>query len=220
MDKIEKFESEISDFAQRLLDMENSFDSSMRGHFIDTMVTSYVEKHSDKIDEMFEFILKNQKENYDTYGDYDESVTKLKVNVTPKYKDENCTATGMFIRDIFSGNDFIIIKKITEPNDVDQIMVDRLRKVEIHIRKIKGNKNFNTEFINKEPENSVIDYKDFVQYGDLRDKGYVVTFKTELFTKGKFRVESGRGMSHFYPKFKEALWVLNCVYFDLTHPEK
>ena len=67
----------IEEMARRVRDLEKKYDSSMRGVYLDSLVTEYVQLEANKTVEMFDYIMENQKETRETYGDIDEAVTKI-----------------------------------------------------------------------------------------------------------------------------------------------
>ncbi len=192
----------IENMAKNIFDMENDYDSSMRGVFMDIFITEYVKNHGTDFCNMFDYITTNQFEDYKTYGDIDESVKKLKVegDLGGDNEDYNNEAIGMYLRDIFSGNNFIIIKVIRT-----HTKLQRFTEVEYHCRKIF-----------KELKVKKIKYKKYVQYGDTRDDGYVVSFRIPHFDR-LLEVKDKRGMSSYYTKFMEALRTLKSVHYQMTN---
>ena len=109
--------------AESVRKMEKDGDHSMRGYFIDELVTNYVETFGDDFINMFEYIMTHQKDVYGSYGDFDSSVTKLKIvgdivendRFTDKY---DYTSKAMFLDDIFCGYRFIIIEVVQTLKEV------------------------------------------------------------------------------------------------------
>ena len=69
----------VAEMANMLIKMEDSYDYSMRGVFMDHVVTEYVKSYGERFANMFNTIYDKQVEDYDSYGDYDVKVTKLKI---------------------------------------------------------------------------------------------------------------------------------------------
>ena len=65
--------------ADEIRTMEKAGDYSMRGYYIDELVTNYTETFGEDFVNMFNYIMEHQQKVYDTYGDCDETVTKLKT---------------------------------------------------------------------------------------------------------------------------------------------
>ena len=192
----------LSQVAKKIVEMEKSFDSSMRGVWLDTLVSNYVSEMGKDFSMMFDYIMANQTEKYQSYGDIDNAVTKLKVTGSKfeKYPDYTYTATGIFLNDIFCDNKFVIIKVVESHKTIE-----RFNTVYYHVRKV-----------NKEPK--TLNYNTLVPYGDLRDDGYVVSYVLKPF-RDEITCVDGRGMAHFYARFKEAYDAIRQPYFELTQTD-
>ncbi len=194
---------ELDKMAKSIIAMEKSFDSSMRGVLLDMLVTNYVQEQAIDIVSMYEYIVSQQTNEYDNYGDIDTSVTKAivtgKINTYPEYV---ATATGIILRDIFSDNNFVIVKVIE-----DHKTIDRFRKIYYHVRKIHK-------------EITKINYNQHVKYGDLRDDGYVVSLESKYSMDFEIEVKDGRGMAYRYKQFKEFVDAIRQPYLELKENEK
>lgn len=224
-----KARSAIKKMASEVRKIEDSYDDSMRGVLLDLLVTEYVSTYKEKLIEMFDYIMKNQKEKRETYGDADSAVTKVKptgsldrfdpkkilesdkavskildglMDRKPEGKKEigerkvETSYEVMILDDIFCGVSFSVIK-ITSKKEGDP-----WSSFEFHIRRINpGTKSINLESI---------------RYGDLRDKGYVISIKNDYFGyRDKLEIQDERGMLHFYRGFDESYRALREVYGEL-----
>lgn len=79
MDKFTENRKTIEKMAADIIGMEDSYDYSMRGVFLDTLVTEYVKNYGERFALMFNTIYDQQKEVYDDYGDCDVKVNKLEI---------------------------------------------------------------------------------------------------------------------------------------------
>ena len=193
----------MSGIAKSIIKFEKECDSSMRGVYLDDVVTRYVLEQVPEIVLMYEYIVANQKEDYDNYGDIDTSVTKIKVKGKPEYRKENydCTVTGIELRDIFSDNSFVIIKVIEQHKTLENF-----KHIYYHVRKVFK-------------EIKEINYKDFARYGDLRDENYVLSINSKYHNEFEFDVESGRGMLDVYREYKQFVDALIQPYLELKDKE-
>lgn len=197
---ISECRNKVSEMAQTIVDMESSFDSSMKGFFIDNIVTEYINVLSNNIVEKYDYIVANQVENYDSYGDFDESFTKMEVKgFKPKYPEDNeYTVSGALVKDIFQGNNFVVIKVVEQHKEIE-----RYNQIYFYVRKIQ--KDIKT-----------IDYKKYITYGDSRDDGYVMSITKKLF-RDKYELEDYRGGIFYYKHIKDFIWVIDCICKDLKN---
>ena len=200
---VSKCRGEISQMAQTIIDMETSFDYSMKGFFIDNIVTEYVNLLSGGIVEKYEYILTNQKGEDDSYGDYDETFTKMNVkNFKPQYPDEyTYNVSGSLVKDIFQGNNFVVIKVIEQHKEFE-----KLSQVYYHIRKI-------------EKDVKSIDYSKYVTYGDKGDVGYVMSI-TKKYLRDSFEIEDKSDGIYFYKHIRNFIWVIDCIYNELKENDE
>lgn len=196
---------EVKDMSIKIVEMEDSFDYSMRGFFIDRLMCEYVENLGKRFIEMYEFIVNTQTKEYDDYGDIDTSVGKIKVtgDIDDKFEKEDSvySASGIYLRDIFSGNYFIIIKR-----EIKSESTPYFNETEYHVRKLLNDKSIQS-----------VSYNKFIPYGDFRDDNYVVSYKKQNrgIDREKISLSEHRGMSHFYPKFKELMDAIRQPYIEL-----
>ena len=202
--QLEKNLADIQIMAKKIYDMEEGgvFDSSMKGVFIDKFMTEYVAISGVNFCDMFDTIMEKQDKDHDTYGDIDESVTKLKITgkLGRDTDDYNYTATGMYLKDIFCGNSFIVIRVVEQHKTIERFI-----DIEYHVRKI-----------NKEFKANTIEFKKYVQYGDIRDDGYVVTFQKPKYDQ-PLKVKDDRGMVGKYEKYEQALRAIRSVHNSIQH---
>lgn len=112
-DRFDENKKKLEEMAKTLRQMEKAGDYSMRGYYLDELVTNYVETFGDEFIKMFTYIIDNQKDVCASYGDYDCVVTKLKITGDIVKKDNYTDGFNYFMRaicleDIFCGNKFII----------------------------------------------------------------------------------------------------------------
>lgn len=197
---ISKCRDKVSKMAQTIIDMESSFDSSMKGFFIDNIVTEYINILSNNIVEKYDYIVENQKEKYDSYGDADESFTKLDVkNFKPKYPDDyNYEVSGALVKDIFQGKSFVVVKIVAKHKEIE-----RFEQTYFHVRKV-------------EKDIKTIDYKKHINYGDFRDNNYVISFSKEIL-RDKFEMNDSRGGIFYYKGIRDFIWVIDCICKDLKN---
>ena len=194
--------AKLSQWAKEIVAMEKQYDSSMRGVWLDKLITDYVSELGNDFCDMFDYIMEHQKEAFDSYGDFDESVTKLKVTgLISKYPDYDYSASAFLLKDIFCGNMFIIVKIVSQHKELS-----KMNEVDYHVRKVT--KSVKSIALNK-----------LMTYGDTRDEGYVVSFKRNWY-RNKIEASEGRSMAYYYPKFKEAMDALRGPYYELTHPQQ
>jgi hypothetical protein len=188
--------------ASQIKSMEEKHDSSMRGVLLDQVVSEYVSLKAEETVQMYDTIMLKQKETYDSYGDIDTAATKLKIKgeIPKSYREDETTATAMFLNDIFCGEKFVIFKIERAPRDMEGEIKKRLTNVELHIRKVQ-----------KEPKHAMVD---LIHYGDARDEGYCATLESKY--GQKFELRDGRGMLFHYPKFEAAFRALREIYMELN----
>lgn len=200
MEAYEETKKKIHRLSKEIFDIENSFDSSMRGVILDEVITNYVGLRGEKFCSMFDFIMENQKTDYQTYGDIDTSVTKINVKGKRKEEDDdyNYYYHAMFLNDIFCGNMFVILKIVEE---------------------LKDHKNIKTTEFRVTKVSKEVKYVDLTNlgYGDVRDNNYVVTFQS--FKSRPIEVKDRRGMADFYHRYKEAEYAITQPYLELSNPE-
>ncbi len=213
MENFDTHESEASKMASRVIEMENQYDNSMEGSYLDKVITAYVQIKGELFRTYYEYIVANQKEKYDTYGDIDTAVRKLEITdfkPHPVYVNYLYEVSGIYLADIFSGRYYVIIKVIRKPKDTDKLLVAGINWSETyyHIRELP-----------KETKKETISYPDHVQYGDCRDKGYIVSYKTDRFEDDKLETVDHRGMDYTYWRFKQFMFALSQPHYELSHNE-
>lgn len=201
---MDKDRENIKKMATQVQAMEGKYDSSMRGKFLDLLVSEYVSLKAGETVDMFDTIMREQKDVHDTYGDIDTAATKLKLSGTmkPRYHGDNyeTSISAMFLDDIFCGEKFVIFKVVISPNDWEGEAKERFTEKQLHIRKVE-----------KAPKKANLD---LIQYGDLRDNGYCVSLISKY--GREFEVQDGRGMVYYYPKFEAAFRALREIKLELV----
>jgi hypothetical protein len=197
---IRKCREDIKNMSKSVLEMENSFDYSMKGFFIDTLVTNYCELKLKETINKFEFIMDNQKKDNDTYGDMDESFNKLPV-IKFNYdntEDFDYNVTGVLVKDIFQGNNFVVIKVVESTKKADNFI-----STTYHVRRVTNG------------EIKKINYSKYVTYGDIRDDNFVFTLEHKFFTP-ELKLSDSRGMITYYRYIYDFIWVIDCIHRSLT----
>lgn len=187
--------------AKDIISMEKAEDSSMRGVYLDELVTYYIREQFVDVVAMYEYIIDKQKLESDNYGDIDTSITKVQITGDiGEYRDDYIyTASGIILKDIFRDNSFVIIKVIEQHKTIE-----RFKKIYYHVRKVYT-------------EIEKIDYKKFVKYGDRRDSNYVISINSKY--SNDFDFEVGRGMLGYYKEYKEFVDAIRQPYFELKENE-
>ena len=101
---MDKDDAAIKEMSTQVVAMEKKYDYSMRGVFLERLVTEYVQIMSKDLIMMFEYIMEHQKDDHGSYGDFDVTINKLKftTNTIPhKYCPEDFVSTpsGIFVSD-------------------------------------------------------------------------------------------------------------------------
>ncbi len=183
----------VAEMAKKIFDMENSGDSSMKGVWLDRLVSDYVELHFPIIKEFYEFIVANQKETTSSYGDHDYVCTKMSVkNGKGRYLNlYDYTFEGMLLDDIFSSNKFLIVKEYAKHKEVGF-----LDAINFHIRKVDYNKKFKSiaydKYINSDFNSMIVSFE--INYIGKRER-----FKY---------ISNQSGMLINFKKFRDFMFVL------------
>jgi hypothetical protein len=204
---------QLANMAKTVITLENKYDSSMRGVFIDLLVTEYVNNKVEEMVKMFDHVLTNQKEIRDTYGDVDTAMTKLKVlGKTKTYHDMESSTTGMFLEDIFCGFSFIICKETLRPREDETVLIAAKEQGEasyLRCLEIMSENHFYIKRYAKKPSRNTISL-------DVFQPGWI-NFKKTHYTK-KFEHEIGRGMLYHYQTFEESFRALREIFIEMTDP--
>lgn len=224
-----KARSTIKKMASEVRRIEDSYDNSMRGVLLDFLVTEYVSTYKEKLIEMFDYIMKNQKEKRETYGDADTAVTKVKpTGSLDRFDTKKILETDKSVskildslmnrkpeakpeikeRKIETSYEAMILDDIFCGVSFSLIKIiskkenDPWSSFEFHIRRVKpGTKSVNLGSI---------------RYGDLRDEGYIISIKNDYFGyRDELEIQDERGMLHFYRGFDESYRALREVYGEL-----
>jgi len=115
MKDFKKAKEVLANMAKTIAEMENECDYSMRGVYLDILVTNYCEAKAPIMVEMFDNIMSYQKDKTDTYGDIDSRVTKLNCHIKSKYPEITTKTEAMFLEDIFCDKKFVIFKILESP---------------------------------------------------------------------------------------------------------
>ena len=180
--------------------MEKACDYSMRGVYLEELVKNYVETFGDEFAMMFDYIWKHQTKVYDTYGDADESVTKLETtgDVVEKsiFNDQyTYSVRAMFLKDIFCGRGFIIVEIVRT-----SIEFPTMIKTIYHI-------------------NSTDKKHKSIKVQDYTSSNYdtnVVSYKKEHLFDTSFVIDEKSGnVTYNYPKFKGLIDAIRNPYLEL-----
>jgi len=79
-----KESEKIEKYAKKIIDMEDSHDDSMFGHYADRLTEEYASQRSLSVIQFFDDIMTKQTEKVGSYGDADVTITKLDVKGLPK----------------------------------------------------------------------------------------------------------------------------------------
>jgi hypothetical protein len=196
----------IQQYAKNVLEIEGKYDYSMDTKFMDMLVTDYVNLKCEKVREIIDAVFE-LKEKFTSYGDADTGVRKIKLKDIPEpdgyYKrNSEVTIEAFFMSDNCTSSPydkFVVIREVKER--VDRECRDDYRDVHYHIRLVKE-------------EKKSYKYKDVLQYGDLRDRGYVVTLEKQWYDE-EFKVKDEREMLYFYQKFELFYRNIKSVGFEL-----
>jgi len=162
---------DIEKYARSVIDKENSYDSSMEGYLLNELVQNYSEMKVKDIDQMFNDILKRQKEQKSSYGDMDFTVCKIDV-VEPRplkfnpQKDSTITYDGLKVNCNCGDETFVIIRRTMETPPIKEELVliyDTYDETEV------------TE----------VKHHSFVQYADERDRGFILGYEMMAFDDNK-----------------------------------
>ncbi len=194
LDNYIKVQTDIEETALKIIAYEKSGDDSMRGFWIGSLVTEYIRQMGTPLCDMFDFSLENQKKDHESYGDYDYSFTKVKVkgNSYRTYSDYNYIVGGAFIDHIFTGEKFTVVKIIETHKTLSSFT-----NIYYHIRQV-----------NKTIKTIDLDKKYF--YGDVRDEGYVVSYKKKDF--GDNRISIDGDVAFYYQKYDSFYFVMEQIY--------
>lgn len=210
--------------AQRVRALEKKYDSSMRGVYLDSLVTEYVQLEAGKTVEMFDYIMKNQKETRETYGDIDEAVTKLKTRGSlDRYNHKSILKSRFEIDTLLSKMEGIELtqKSQEEKPSVEyqaMLLEDIFCGMDFLLIKIThtnysplGPKlEFHIRRVHKKLKNAELS---LVRYGDIRDSGYALSLQSDY---GRpYSIEGGSGMLSHYSDFNGAYRTLLNVYNEL-----
>ncbi len=202
MRPFEKEQEEVSKMAKQIFDMEKAGDSSMRGVWMDRVVTEYVELHFPKIIEFYDIIKSQQTEEKESYGDFDLTCEFLPItNAKGRYPTiYNYTFEGLLLNDIFCGNKFIIVKEFATHKENDS---EFLNEISFHVRKVDYNKeiksiNYN-KYITENPDYMVVSF-------DVKQKRIVN--------------QHHRGMAYRFQRFQDFMFALKQPVNELIEPNK
>lgn len=205
MDNYSKHQQKIKQYAENIIKMEDSYDESMEGAFLDSVVTEYINQKAKPVIDIIEKIFTEHKSYDDFYGDDDMRITTFDtVKNTPKVEnifknkpDPDVVWSALQFQDNCGSNDFIIIKEKTDKGFII--------KEKYFI--------YNCQH---EPMKTV-DYKKIIEYGDFRDPKYVMAFKTEQYSGDvvEFEILENRYAMKTYKKFQRVLSDLRNVEYSL-----
>ena len=186
--------------ADEIRTMEKAGDYSMRGYYIDELVTNYTETFGEDFVNMFNYIMEHQQKVYDTYGDCDETVTKLKTtgDIVEKnvWTNKNTySVRAMFLEDVFCGKGFIIVELTESP-----IEFPEMTKTSYHVH-------------TTDKKHKSIRVMDYIKH-DYHT--FVLEYKKDFFTEGKVILDSqSKHMLYKYQNFKALIDAIRDPYIQL-----
>ena len=199
----DKHTNSIKQYANNIIKMESTYDYSMSGVFLDSLVTEYMLLKSSELINYLNTIKEHQIEECESYGDADLTVTKLDVINTPEEPiwkkgiyDVKYSALHVVVE--CNTNAFVIIEK-EETNEEDK------------------NKRY---YIYTCPQEKleIIDYKKIIKYGDIRDGRYVMGLNLDHIGT-RFEkldtIDNGRGIET-YNNFHTIFRDLRCIIFSIN----
>lgn len=201
--KHDDWRKSIKEMSKSIVAMEETFDSSMRGVLLDTLVTNYVEERGKAFCDMFEYLMKNQEKNRASYGDSDVAVTKIKITVVEQTKYHKNEATGLVVYDIFCDNIFVIVKLVSTHKEEG---LSDIFDTRYFVRKIAK-------------ECKTFSLKKAMGYDNSENNSPVVEFRIGFLRK-ELTIFHGRGMSRTYAKFEDAYRALKSAYHELTNAKQ
>jgi hypothetical protein len=210
MKDIDQDQEELKKMSRRIIQMENQYDDSMRGVFLDQVVSEYVEQKGLHAIQIYEQIVKEQLKDSDSYGDIDTSIIKLKVvgnfDSTPD-PDYIFEKEGIFVRDnpsCSSETEWVIIK-ITkthiEDQDYTKELADKFKEIGYYFYSVRG-------------EKKKIDLSKLGKYKDMRDDNFITSFESRF--NGQLRMQDKRGMMYRYHAFEHLYRNLLSVEYELN----
>jgi hypothetical protein len=228
---MDKEREKLKKMAAEITSMEDKYDSSMRGVYLDILVSNYVQEKAEETVKMFDFIMTTQKEKYDSYGDIDTAVTKLKIKgFLDRFDPEKIKERKIFTRKIIrelrdlpaidnDGIDTPIVDVEYQAMFLEDIFcgIDFLVLKIIHKNaSLLGNAiEFHIRRVHKKIKKADLS---LVKYGDLRDEGYTLSLNS---TYGRpMELVDGRGMIPCYSNFESAFRALREVYIELSELHK
>ena len=202
-DKFKLNRERLKSIALEIRNMENECDSSMRGVYLGELVNSYAETFGNDFAKMFCYIYDNQKEDKDSYGDYDSYIVKLKINGIPydeiQNKKYDIVTRGILLKNIFCDVNFIIteVTRTHQQHDISSI------------------KYYAYEYECKEDEE--IESIDVKKYTKFNYETGVVVFKKEKHFNESFVLDTNDSPKVFYHynKFKLLIDSLREPYYEL-----
>lgn len=209
MKDIDKDQEELKKMSERIIQMENQYDDSMRGVFLDQVVSEYVQQKGLHAIQIYEQIMKEQLKIEDSYGDIDTSIRKLKVAGNFKYYDPECIyeKEGIYIRDnpsCSSETEWVIIKitkKYVENEDISKELSEKMKNVHYYFYSVKG-------------EKKKFDLSKLGTYQDMRDDMFITSFESNF--SHPFKMQDKRGMMYRYHAFEHLYRNLLSVEYELN----
>jgi hypothetical protein len=196
---IMKCYEDIGNMAKNVYDLENAFDYSMKGVFLDMFVTNYIQETGVVFWSMFDYVLEKQVKDYDTYGDIDGSVKKISFSgELGRDDDYTYTTAGLYVRDIFSGNNFLFAKRVKKHK-----IIPKFETTELHVRKVF-----------REMNRTKVPFRKYFPYCDMRDEGYTVSFIQPTHNR-PIEVLDKRGMLYRVEKYEQAYRAIRLPYNEL-----
>jgi hypothetical protein len=210
MDKYTENRKAVEKMAVDVITMEDSHDSSMRGVFLDTLVSEYVKNYGERFALMFNTIYDQQSEVCDDYGDIDVKVTKLEIigdiidrkNYTNGMlefdKKYDYSAKAFLLTDCCGCNGSFIIAKI--------------------VKQSKLTDSINTYYFVCETDNDDLEKVDLSKLSRYAET-CIVEWKFNQPYDG-WELTNHKRMLYFYNKFKGLIDTIMTPYWQLTQENK
>jgi len=200
----------IAKMASEIIKMEDSGDYSMRGVFLDQVVTEYVKNYGERFALMFNTIYDRQIEDYDDYGDIDVKVTKLKIvgdiinrkNYTEKMKqrddeDNDYSAKAILLQDCCGCSGMFIISEVTRKS---KQFADSFSKLYTVHQVDKDVTEIDLSKLSPNGEDCIVQWENEFLFG--------------------WRMPNHSRMMYFYNKFKDLIDTIRTPYWQLTEGQK
>lgn len=147
----------VIEIAANILKLEDKYDSSMRGKFLNNLITEYVNQHCQRIIEMFDFIYTNQKTNTAYYNDDD--ITVSRISITGIDEKFDVITRGLLISDNAGFFDSAVIAEV----NLKHKKYEGIERKFIHVRKVNREvESISVKKLENVDDNYVISYENLI----------------------------------------------------------